>query len=214
MVSENKNTTAQLDAWRGDFGDRYMGRNPASEELIKPRVAMWSRILRSTMATPPGKILDVGGNIGLNIRALQRLHEAEYSVVEPNARARQLLVDDGILPPARVHDGFAARLPFADRSFDLVYTSVVLIHVHPDNLLDAYREIHRVSSRYVLSIEYFSKIPQEIQYRGHDGLLFKRDFGRYWLENFPDLRVVDYGFFWEPVSRLDDYTWWLFTKVA
>ena len=162
--------------------------------------------------TPPSKILEVGANIGLNIRALQRFHQAEYFAIEPNKVARQKLLDDKIIPSSNVKDGVAMNIPFNDTMFDLVYTSVVLIHIHPDNLLEACCEIHRVSSRYLLCIEYFSKTPQEVQYRGNDGYLFKRDFGKYWMENFPDLSIVDYGFFWEPVTQLDDYTWWLFEK--
>jgi pseudaminic acid biosynthesis-associated methylase len=204
--------TKQVDFWKGEFGDDYMNRNIDTEQQIKPKVAMWSKILQSTMTTPPRKFLEVGANIGLNIRALQRFHQAEYFAIEPNKVARQKLLDDNIVPSENIKDGIATNIPFNDRMFDFVYTSVVLIHIHPDHLLNACREIHRVSSRYILAIEYFSKTPQEVSYRGNDGYLFKRDFGKYWLENFPDLNVVDYGFFWEPVTQLDDYTWWLFEK--
>ena len=49
-------------------------------------------------------------------------------------------------------------------------------------------------------------------YRGEEGLLFKRDFGAFWLENFPDLKPVSFGFSWKPLSGLDNMNWWVFEK--
>ena len=57
--------------------------------------------------------------------------------------------------------------------------------------------------------------------RGHDRRffgfrfrLFKRDFGGFWLDNFPDLQVVKYGFSWKRLTGLDNLTWWVFEKRA
>ena len=63
-----------------------------------------------------------------------------------------------------------------------------------------------------MSIEYFAAEPEEKRYRGQDGLLFKRDFGAFWLEMFPELELIDYGFFWKHATGLDNLTWWLFRK--
>ena len=51
-----------------------------------------------------------------------------------------------------------------------------------------------------------------IPYRGQEGLLFKRDFGGLWLDSFPSLRTVAYGFAWKRVTGVDNLTWWLFEK--
>jgi hypothetical protein len=61
-------------------------------------------------------------------------------------------------------------------------------------------------------MEYFSSTPDEQVYREKSGLLFKRDFGRYYLELFPSLELVDYGFLWSKVVPFDDLNWWLFKK--
>ena len=71
---------------------------------------------------------------------------------------------------------------------------------------------YRVTRRYIVCIEYFSDKPEEIPYRGHDGVLFKRDFGGFWIDNFPDLETRDYGFVWKRVTGLDNLTWWVFEK--
>ena len=75
------------------------------------------------------------------------------------------------------------------------------------------REIHRVSSKYVFCSEYFSPKAETISYRGETDLLFKNDFGSLYLDLFPDLRLVDYGFFWRRTTVMDDCTWWLFRKA-
>ena len=95
---------------------------------------------------------------------------------------------------------------------DMAFTSGVLIHIHPDQLPASIEEIHRVARRYIVCIEYFSDKPEMIPYRGHDDRLFKRDFGGLYLDRFPDLQLLDYGFAWKRVTGLDNLTWWLFEK--
>jgi len=198
--------------WCGETGDAYIERNAATSERVALRVAMWRQILSSLDGDEPASIIEVGANIGLNLRALATVTNAELYALEPNAAARTLLASDRVVPAARALDGFADKIPLPSGAVDLAFTCGVLIHIPPADLLPAYREIYRVSRRYILSVEYFSKMPEEITYRGRSGLLFKRDFGAYWLENFSDLALVDYGFLWQPATGLDDLTWWLFRK--
>jgi len=107
-------------------------------------------------------------------------------------------------------DGF--DLPFVKNSIDLAFTCGVLIHVHPEDLFRFCSEIYRVSRRYIDCMEYFSPEPVEMNYRGHQGLLFKSDFGAFYLDNWPGLRLLDYGFFWKRISGFDNVNWWLFEK--
>ena len=202
----------QAGFWRGPFGDEYAGRNAPAAERLRARAAMWARILACTAGAPPRSILEVGANVGNNLRALRALTGAEFFAVEPNARARSRLVGDRVVAAANVRDGVAAAIDFPDAAVDLAFTSGVLIHVHPDQLRASCAEIHRVARRYIACIEYFSDKPEEVLYRGHAGRLFKRDFGGFWLDGFADLRVLDYGFVWKRLSGLDNVTWWLFEK--
>ena len=96
---------------------------------------------------------------------------------------------------------------------DLVFTCGLLIHIRPDQLFDVCQELMRVSRRYLLCMEYYATRPEEVVYRAHKGLLFKRDFGGFLLDHWIDLQFVDYGFLWkrgEPA--FDNVTWWLFKK--
>jgi pseudaminic acid biosynthesis-associated methylase len=213
-MTKEKSDTEQLQFWRGDFGNSYIDRNAASSEHLRARVAMWARIMDCLVGDPPRSILEVGSNIGNNLRALRTLTGAAMYALEPNAEARRILVGDGVVPTDQALEGFAAKIPVADGAVDMAFTSGVLIHIHPDDLLASMREIHRVARRYVVCIEYFSDKPEMIPYRGHDDRLFKRDFGGYYLDNFPDLRVVDYGFSWKRLTGLDNLTWWVFEKRA
>ena len=173
---------------------------------------MWRRVLRPLEAAPPASCLEVGANVGINLRALKTLHAIEMYALEPNANARHALVRDGVVPAARALDGSVETIDLADEGVDLVFTSGVLIHVDPERLDAAYREMHRVARRYLLTIEYFASEPEEKTYRGREGLLFKRDFGALWLDLYPALTLVDYGFFWKHATGLDNLTWWLFAK--
>ncbi len=208
-MSEN---TEQRARWRGDIGDEYSKKHTPDEAIVKACTRVWTRMLEPTAGAPAQRILEVGANRGINLRAISKISDAALFALEPNASARQCLADDEVLRESNILDGSAANISLPDGSVELAFTFGVLIHIAPQDLLAACREIHRVSSKYIICAEYFSKHPETITYRDESDLLFKRDFGLFWLENFADLEVVDYGFHWQPLSEMDDVTWWLFRK--
>jgi len=204
--------TPQLRFWRGEFGTHYIGRNEATQAQLRARVALWADILRTMPGAPPASILEVGCNIGNNLRALAAVSNADLWGMEPNDMARMRLVEDGVVPAARALDGAAQAIPLGDGAVDMAFTSGVLIHIHPDDLPDACREMYRVAKRYVACVEYFSPNAEEIPYRGHNERLFRRDFGGLFLDMFPDLQTLGTGFAWKRTTGLDNLTWWVFEK--
>jgi len=204
--------THQSALWRGHFGDEYIERNPMSAANVQAAAMLWAQILLRLQGERPRKILEVGPNVGINLRALRSLTDAELYGVEPNATARRLLAESGVLSAANILDGVAAKLGLPDGAMDLVFTRGVLIHIHPDDLLASCRELHRVARRYIVSIEYFAANAEELTYRRQPNALFKRDFGAFWVDHFPGLRVLDYGFAWQRMTGLDNLTWWVFEK--
>lgn len=206
-----KTDTQQLRFWRGDFGRDYIERNEVDPKAIEALVPVWQRMLAPAVPKPR-TILEVGCNIGLNLRALPRVTDAKLFAVEPNAEARKRVIRDQVLSELNIQDGIAARIPLPDNAVDLAFTSGVLIHVHPDQLADSCREIFRVSARHILCAEYYSAQPREISYRGQSGLLFLRDFGAFWMQTCPSLKLVDYGFFWTGAGAPDNLNWWLFSR--
>jgi pseudaminic acid biosynthesis-associated methylase len=200
------------DAWAGNFGSEYTERNSASADALRGRARMWAAMGKAFHDDPPKTALEVGCNLGLNLRVLPGLFDMELSAIEPNDAARERVLKDKVLPPERLFAGFGDKIPLADGAVELAFTTGVLIHVHPDHLPATVDEICRVSSKYVLCAEYFSPRAETLTYRGNEGLLFRNDFGGVYMDRHPELKLVDYGFFWKRATGLDDATWWLFRK--
>lgn len=205
--------TKQTELWRSEFGDEYAARdgNRITPEGQRVLVRDWGRILAHAVTPKPRSVLEVGCNIGRNLLALQNFIP-ELHAVEPNAAACRAVGENPRIEMASLHNCTGDALPYENDSIDLVFTSGVLIHVSPDNLGNTVDEIYRVAKKYIVCIEYFSHEPVEVAYRGMSGYLFKRDFGKFYLDRHPNLRVLDYGFLWQVFDSSDNSNWWLFGK--
>jgi spore coat polysaccharide biosynthesis protein SpsF len=66
-----------------------------------------------------------------------------------------------------------------------------------------------------LTIEYYSRKADEVLYRGHQGVLFKRDFAGELMDKFGSgLKLIDYGFVYHrDTFPQDDLTWFLLEKT-
>jgi pseudaminic acid biosynthesis-associated methylase len=202
---------ATVEFWKQDFGDSYTRRNALTDDLLQARVRLWEDIF-GHITDDPQAILEVGANIGTNLRALRDLTAARFYAVEPNEKARFELRHTGLVYPLWARGDTADKIGFRTDIADLVFTSGVLIHIHPDDLLASCKEIHRCARQYIVAIEYFSAVPREVEYRGHSGKLWTRDFGQFYLDHFPDLKAVEAGFAWKATTGLDDLTWVLLEK--
>lgn len=205
-------STPQLAAWTGEFGDEYVDRNAFAEWKMEQGLEAYRRILAGLEF---GSVLEVGSNIGLNLHFINDLFEGTKKLyaVEPNKKAYDRLLAQDRFQLEQAWNTTAFSLPLPPDRVDLVFTAGVLIHIGPENLGQAVDEIVRVARKYVLCIEYFSHTPVAAPYRGHQGLLYKRDFGAYYLDRFPQLRVVNYGFLWQREFPIfDNLNWWVFAK--
>lgn len=187
--------TAQTQAWRGEFGRAYTDRNALEvhelDELwLKNYGVTRSEINCSFLEGVPktAKILEVGCNLGNQLALLQDQGYTNLTGIEIQPYALQIARVR--LPAVQFHLGSALALPFEDNSIDLVFTSGVLIHIAPADLGQALKEIHRCTRGYIWGSEYFSPRPQTVNYRGHDGLLWKMDYARTYLSLFADLELV------------------------
>jgi spore coat polysaccharide biosynthesis protein SpsF len=201
--------TEQESFWEGTFGDDYCGRNRGAN-WVAANAALFSKALARTCSVHD--ILELGSNIGLNLMALRLLLPgAGLSAVEINKKAAEELKSN--VPGVDLH--LTSLLDFQpERTWDLVFTKGVLIHINPANLARAYDLMYRASSRYILTCEYYNPVPQQISYRGHENKLFKRDFAGDLLDRFPDLRLLDYGFVYrrDALFPQDDMSWFLMEK--
>ena len=95
-------------------------------------------------------------------------------------------------------------------------TKGVLIHINPEYLDQVYDSIYKSCAKYICVCEYYNPTPVEVNYRGYQGKLFKRDFAGDILDRFSDLRLIDYGFVYHRDNQFpqDDATWFLLEKVT
>jgi len=208
-----KDLNYQEKNWIGKFGNEYTVRNKINKKVIVDCEEMFTKIFQKLKKHNFKKILEVGCNQGRNLIALKNISKAELFAVEPNKLSRESLLKNRIIKEENVKDSLATKLPFSDNIFDLVFTSVVLIHVPENKIKKAIKEIFRVSKNYVLAIEYFSPETNVVKYRGKKNLLFKRDYGSIYMDSFKNIKLIDYGFFWKRVSGQDNVNWWLFKKT-
>ena len=200
--------TEQEGFWAGDFGNEYIERNK-NKQLVASNIMMFAKMLEKAHGVK--SIIEFGSNIGLNLQALHHLlPDAKLSAIEINSTAATILKENGFV---QVYN--TSILDFIpDTARDLTFTKGVLIHINPDVLPLVYDKLYQTSSKYIMMTEYYDPNPVEISYRGHEGKLFKRDFAGELMERFPDVKLVDYGFFYhnDPRHDQEDMNWFLMEK--
>lgn len=190
--------------WGGEFGDAYVERNRAAGEI---RASFWHTILNEF---PVQRALEIGCNLGANLQWVAS-HVPPQEVYGVDVNLKALAELHQTLPHVNALWSPARELPFRDRWFDLTFTMGVLIHQPESTLPLVMAEIVRCSRRYILCGEYYAAQTAEVPYRGQEGALFKRDYGRLYQEFFPELKLCKQGF----LSRdegWDDVTYWLFER--
>lgn len=204
----NRFETEQEVFWSGEFGNEYIERN-RGEKAIAANVALFSKIFYRTRSV--SSVMEFGANIGVNLLAIRRLiPDIKLSAIEINHKAVNELRK--INNVQIYHMSVLEYNP--DRRVDLVLSKGFLIHVHPNKLRKVYEIMYRSTSRYICLAEYYNPKPLEVEYRGRKGKLFKRDFAGDMMDEFKDLRLLDYGFVYhhDPNFPQDDVTWFLLEK--
>ena len=215
--SQNENDY-YLNQWATDFGDGYSKRCDVDPEK---RVDIYSQIFDNfKWENHERKVLELGANRGHNLVAIEDvLHLDEVNGrgipiirgVEPNRSAIALSDRPESISVGNIYD-----IPYIDNSFDVVFTSGVLIHIPRKGLEKAIQEMARVSSKYVMMIEYESKEEEGRHYREFDkDGVWSRDFGKELESVLPDYKLVKKV----PVKELGDDGWgftdctvWIYEK--
>jgi len=182
-------------SWGGEFGDAYRERNNFSvnelNDLYRTRHGVSRTDLNhaflSGIVPQDASILEVGCNIGNQLLVLQTMGYTNLSGIELNAESAQLARERTGCP---IIQGSATNLPFKNKSFDLVFTSGVLIHINPSEQVTAMSEIARVSKKWIWLLEYYSENLTEVEYRGKESLLWKNNFAKLY-ETFTGAMLKD-----------------------
>ena len=200
--------TTQEEFWSGEFGDQYIERN-ISTNLLASNIHFFSNIFKGLQ--PINSLIEFGANVGMNLKALQNLFpNAQFAGVEINEKACSELSK---IPNVKaIHSSIFDFEVDVKRDFSLI--KGVLIHINPDELKNVYKKLYESSKKYICIAEYYNPSPVEINYRGHSGKLFKRDFAGEMMNQYPDLKLINYGFAYhrDQLFPQDDITWFLFEK--
>src|SRR5262249_31933945 len=125
--------------WKGEFGRAYNERNTLDVDALN---ALWrdrygvsrAELNAEFLATIPmhASFLEVGCNVGNQLLLLRETGYSNLSGVELQPAAAELAKVR--VPEASIQQGSAFALPFDDETFDIVFTSAVLIHISPSDL--------------------------------------------------------------------------------
>lgn len=194
--------------WKQDFGNEYISRN---QDLAQLRIPFFQKILDHT--GPLNSLCELGSNIGENLESWRSLlPEVRLAAVEINPQAFARLSRFANL------EAFQGAIQDYEpgKTFDLVFSCGVLIHLNPQDLAQVYRKMFDFSHGFVLINEYFNPSPQEISYRGEKERLYKRDFAGEFLDLLgSEVEVVAYGFLWKRLEPgWDNTTWTLLQKKS
>jgi len=201
--------TEQEEFWAGEFGSSYIQRNQG-EHAIAANLSFFLAIFKKTSAIE--SVTEFGANIGLNLQALKLLYPEQIQYgIEINPDAIQELKK--IVTQENIFEGSIFDFkPIVQTTLSLI--KGVLIHINPDKLNDVYDLLYQTSKQYILICEYYNPTPVEVNYRGHNGKLFKRDFAGEFMDKFSNVKLIDYGFVYKRDLSFpqDDITWFLMEK--
>ena len=128
--------------WTLRGGDDYFREQEGQDARTERSRWLAERVARYR----PGSILEVGCGYGKQLRAIRR--HLDVPMVGVDFSPSQLGDGRGLPRRAgadRAGAGLGARLPFADKSFDLVLTSAVILHNPPPVAEQMRREVIRVA---------------------------------------------------------------------
>ncbi len=199
----------QEEFWATEFGDSYISRNQSSN-LLASNTALFASVF-AAIDSIPETFLELGANIGMNIKAIQTLSPAaQFTGIEINKQACKILAETG----CTVVESSIMDAQFKTK-FDFVFSKGVLIHLAPDQLQSTYRKMYEWSDQYILIAEYYNPVPVALSYRGNEDKLFKRDFAGEFLDLFADVKLRDYGFAYRRGKfPQDDINWFLLEKMS
>lgn len=196
---------SQRDMFLEFEADAFHARNrvdgPALDRRIEEDLVLES--LRS-VALEPARVLEIGASNGWRLDALCRRMPRAFAVgVDPSRRA----LADGAkqFPRVQLLCGTAERLPFADRSFDLVILGFCLYVVDRDDLFRVAAEVDRVvtGEGVVAILDFHVEAPVRRPYRDRpDCYSFKMDYAAMLAWN-PVYRRIYRGFATHPGGRDD-----------
>ena len=187
------------DWWANDGGREYTARNRVD---WRKRVVFMRELIHSLRDVR--SVYEVGCNAGWNLSAL-----VDCYATLAGCDINHVAVGQAKAAGLDVTCGTAIQCLPKNPTYDLVFTSGVLIHIPPVALESVMRAIIQASTQYVIAIEYADDIEREIRYRNQDGLLWARPYGK--LYEKLGLKIKDVRFAGED-DGFDSCTCWVMER--
>ena len=150
------------------------------------------------------KICEVGTNVGNNLMGFPK----QFDVTGIDLNEHALSIAKKKYPEFKFDLDSILKLPYADSTFDLVFTRGVLIHIDPKNIDKATSEIFRISKKWIVCLEYFGEDAKSIPWKRGNDLLWYRNMKTKWvshsIEVITDMAMpdeIDSGKTWLTVAK-------------
>ena len=179
----------QNEKWSGKFGEMFTDRNlfdRVNDDYLKKygktRVDINNEIIGNLDRDI--RILEVGCGIGNQLMYLygagfKNLYGIDLSKYAVDSSYNFNIIQGNVLD-----------IPFKDDFFDMVFTSGLLIHINPSDIVFSMSEIYRCTKKYIWGLEYYSDELTCLTYRNEKDLMWKTNYAHLYLDVFPDLQLV------------------------
>ena len=183
----------QREFWEGDFGEDYLNRIKTLEDYNQwyeenvgfPEEEIWKKYFSGFDKNM--SILEVGSNVGIKLSLLKKMGFRNLTGIEINKNAYEIAKKNN---PSITWINSSIDSFEPDKSFDLVFTSLVLIHINPEALNSIIKKIIKISKKYIFGFEYYADILTEIPYRGHRNVMWKQNFPLLFMQLEPTLKQI------------------------
>ena len=188
MNDNQENNSLQRKFWEGEFGDSYVERNNSIEEANTIYKEMAGVTIEEIYANffaginKENKILELGCNI------LQNLGFKDLYGLEINKKAYEIARRNN--PKITFINSTIEDFNSKDTKYDLVFTSGVLIHIHPSVIKTIINKIIDLTKEYIFGFEYYADALTEVNYRGHANVLWKQNFPKLFLESTTSIKSI------------------------
>ena len=137
-----------------------------------------SFIYHVALALDAKNVLEAGCNVGNNLKDFPK----DFHVEGFDMNTYALEKCKKRYPEFKFNQGTITKIPYADSSFDLVFTRTVLIHIPPSEMKQATNELFRVSRKWILNIEFFGENEDMVNWKRGKDLLWQRNMKKRWSE--------------------------------
>jgi SAM-dependent methyltransferase len=124
------------------------------------------------------KVLEAGSNVGNDLISFP--NNFDVHGIDRNAHALEIAKKR--YPDFTFKNESLSKTSFTDSFFDLVFTRDVLVHVPQDEIKQSITELHRISKKWIMHMEYYGNDGQMIEWKRGQDLLWYRNMKELWSD--------------------------------